>query len=277
LSLNDANSLAAAGRLLQAEDLYWQEIEAGNSEARLYLAYAFHDSGLHSLAMDHYLELEGTNYWSSAAPQLADLYLEIHHYKESRAVLAGLSPEIVAGSLEAIESVEQKTASYISEVPEIVENLLLNESQLLEHLRNNPDLKDQIQLVEIRGFLAHYATVLQSSLGSSVAMQSSELNVGGLSVSRDVRAALGSASRRWFEAAHATVNAFTLLNQLNPGDTSNFRELALSAMGQLEKKFLISGRELTEEGEDFVVHNLIWALNSIQAPAKDFYSHLLPD
>jgi hypothetical protein len=169
LSLKDANSLAAAGRLLQAEDLYWQEIEAGNSEARLQLAYAFHDSGLHSLALEHYLELEGTDLWSFAAPQVADLYLEIHRYKESRAALAGLSSEIVAGSLEVIESVEQKTASYISEVPEIVENLLLHESQLLERLSNSPKLEDQIQLVEIRGFLAHYATVLQSNLGSSVA------------------------------------------------------------------------------------------------------------
>jgi hypothetical protein len=106
-------------------------------------------------------------------------------------------------------------------------------------------------------------------------MQSIELEVGGLKTTRNLGAAIGSSSRRWFEAAHATVNAFTLLNQLNPGDTTNFRKLTLSAMEQIEKKFLISGRELTEEGEDFVVNNLIWALNSLKAPAKDFYSHLL--
>jgi hypothetical protein len=275
MSLEKADELASSGRLLEAEDIYWTEIEGGNDGARLSLAYAFHDAGLISLALDQYIALKGTPHWEAAAPQVADILLDVHKYGEARDSLHGLTGESVDTSIEAIESVETKTAGYIYEVPEIVESALLEEQKILLSLGEEPDLPAQVLLTQIRENLAHYSTVLSSTFGKSIKDQSIEIGVG-TTVSRRLSQAIGTPSRRWFEAAHAAVNTFTLLMQLSPGKPEDFEKIVLSAMSFIEKKYVISGRESSEDDEDFVINNLIWALNQLGHPAKDFYSHLLP-
>lgn len=274
MSLGKANELASSGRLLEAEEIYWTEIERGNDAARLSLAYAFHDAGLLSLALEHYGALRGTPHWEAAAPQVSDILLDVHKYEEARDALQGLSGEIVDSSIRAIESVATKTAGYINDVPGIVESALFEEQNLLLLIDANPNLPAQIQLTETRKYLAHYATVLSSSIGKKVSNQAIEIGVGP-TLSRSLSNAIGTPSRRWFDAAHAAVNAFTLLMQQNSGMSQDFEEIALSAMTFIEKKYVISGRASSENDEDFVINNLIWALNQLGHPAKDFYAHLL--
>lgn len=278
MSVEKGNELASRGQLLEAEEIYWAEIDGGDDSARLALAYAFHDVGLNSLALEHYQELRDTPHWEAAAPQISEILLDVHDYKEARNVLKGLSGQSVELSLAAIQSVEEKTSGYLNEIPGIVESALHEEQQMLQVLSDEAHLPTQIQLMQTRQYLAHYSSVLASDLASTVKEQAIEVSAAtGLSVSRKLNDALGAPSRRWFEAAHATVNAFTLLMQFHPGESDDFQKMALSAMSFIEKKYVLAGRTITEDQEDFAINNLIWALNTISHPAKDFYSHLLPD
>lgn len=278
MSVEKANKLASQGQLLEAEEIYWTEIDGGNDGARLALAYAFHDAGLHSLALEHYEELRDTPHWEAAAPQISGILLDVHEYQEARNILDGLSGESVELALAAILSVEEKTSGYVSDIPAIVEAALNEEQQMLQVLSEEADLPTQIQLMQTRQYLAHYSSVLASDLAAKVRDQAIEVGAAtGLPVSRKLVDAIGAPARRWFEAAHASVNAFTLLMELHPAESDDFQNLTLSAMSFIEKKYVQAGRALTEDQEDFAINNLIWALNTINHPAKDFYSHLLPD
>ena len=276
MSIKTANDLASQGKLLEAEDIYWQEIESGNVEARLYLAYSFHDAGLISLALDNYLELKGTEYWQSAGTQASQIMLDVHKYKEAKEFLKGIPSEETGLSLDAIKSAEEKLSGYLKDIPEIVEQQLLAEQQLLQALSAEPNLELQLELMQLRKYLAHYSTVLATEIGAAVSKQAIEVQVAnGMNVSRSLAIALGNPARRWFEAAHAAVNAFTLLQELNPNAGNDFQALTQKAMEFIEKKYVLAGREISEDDEDFAVNNLIWGLNNINSPAKDFYSHLI--
>lgn len=277
MSLEEAKRCVQQGLLLEAEDLYWTEIESGNLEARLLLAYAFHDVGLNSLALEHYRELEGTEKWADAAPQIAEILLDVHLYEQARKSVDNLANTDVAKTLAAIESVENKTASYINEIPEIVQEQLAQEAVILSAVANEPNLQMQLELVQVREYLAHYASVVSTELGEVVAHQAIAVGIGGMVVSRELSMALGTPARRWFEAAHSAVNALTLMHEQSANGNGEFTSISLRAMSSIEKKYVIAGRELTEVGEDFAINNLLWALNELNSPAKDFYAYLLPD
>jgi hypothetical protein len=277
-SIDRANQLASEGRLLDAEDLYWGEIDAGNIEARLSLAFAFHEAGVTSLALAHYSELNGTPYWESAAPQVSDIWLDVHGFREARQALKGLRGEMADGCKAAVQSVETKTAEFVNAIPQIVQGQLVEEQKLLRQLGEKTDLATQIQLVQIREYLAKYASVLASELGKPASQLGIEVESGpGVFVSRKLGDAIGGSDSRWFMAAHAAVNTFTLLFEQDSNATAEFENFALMAMAFIEKKYVVAGRKLTEIDEEFVVNNLIWALNLIDHPAKDFYAHLLPE
>ena len=160
MSISRAKELGAQGDLLGAEDLLWTEIDAGNLEAKLHLAFCFHDAGLYSLARDHYQGLAGTQFWEDAASQLSTILLEVHDYQRARESLASVDTAESQSALAAISSVEEKSAGYVEDIPKIVENLLENETTLLAKLSVSPSFDDQLALLEVREFLAHYSSVL---------------------------------------------------------------------------------------------------------------------
>lgn len=277
MGLEDAIELSSQGRLSEAESVYQDEIAAGNVQARLSLAYAFHDARLFSLALTNYLELKGTSLWEFAAPQVSDIFLIVHKYREARESVGELPTEVSAASIAAIESVERKSESYAGDIPELVQHWLSEEGRLLDLLARDVQVETQIELVSVREYLAHYSSVLNSGLMMSIAVQTIAVNVGGVRLPQMLCNAVGLPSRRWFEAAHAAVNAFTLLHHRQPHELEQFDALALKAQSFIEKKYVLSGREMTEEGEDFVVNNLTWAMEVMDLPSKDFYLNLRPE
>ena len=276
MSISRATELASQGDLLGAEDLLWTAIDAGDLEAKLQLAFCFHDAGLYSLAKVHYEGLVGTGLWDDAAPQLANLFLDVHDYQLARTTLAGVDTPESQSTQAAISSVEEKSRGYVDDIPKIVENLLENETMLLAKLAISPSFDDQITLLEVREFLAHYSSVLQNDLALTAKATSISMQVApGSAVGRATGIAVGDPARRWFEAAHAAANVVAFATQEFPDDQDLFQSLTLRGFEAIEKKYVLSGREITEVGEDFAVNNIAWALAQIDHPAKDFWSTLL--
>lgn len=277
VGLEDAIELSKQGRLSEAEDIFLDEIEAGNVQAQLSLAYAFQDASLNSLALTNFLELKGTSLWEFAAPQVSSIFLTVHKYREARESVKGLSSQARKGPIDAIAAVEEHSKSYAGDIPGLVEHWLSEEDRLLELLAQDAQAEIQIELVQVREFLAHYSTVLNSGLMTSISVQTIGVNVGGAEVPQMLQQAVGLPARRWFEAAHAAVCAFTLLyHQRHPLELEEFNALALRAQSFIEKKYVLSERELTEEDEDFVINNLTWALETMDLPSQDFYFDLMP-
>ena len=276
MSISRATELAAQGDLLGAEDLLWTEIDAGNMEAKLQLAFCFHDAELHSLAKDHYQDLAGTQFWNDAASPLASIILDVHDYQRARASLIDVDTSESQSVLVAISSVEEKSAGYVDDIPKIVENLLENETMLLAKLARSPSIDDQMALLEVREFLAHYSSVLQNDLARVASATSINVQaVPGSVVSRATGIAVGEPARRWFEAAHTAANTLALATQDFPQDRDLFESLTLRGFAAIEKKYVLSGRKITESDEDFAVNNVAWALAQLGHPAKDFWSTLL--
>lgn len=271
-----ANEHAKRGDLLTAEELYWEEIEKGNERARLHLAYSFHDSGLISLALEHYMKLQGSTLWGQASTQAASILEGVHQYAEALEVLGGISQELSAEPLLAIKSAIEKISGYVHEIPGAVTAWLREETKLLKILEEEVDLNAQIKLVEARKYLANYASVVSSSPGQVVAANSMEVEISrGLVVSRTLTEVLSSPHLRWFDAAHSAVNAFTLMSQTKKQSHEGFKALVLEAMELIEKKYVVNGRTVSQENEEYVINNLVWGLDKIGHPAKDFYTHLL--
>ena len=276
MSISRATELAAQGNILGAEDLLWTEIEAGNLEAKLHLAFCFHDAGLYSLAKDHYQGLAGTQFWNDAASPLATIYLDVHDYQLARESLAGVDTSESQSALAAISSVEEKSAGYVEDIPKIVENLLENETMLLAKLAVSPSFGDQLALLDVREFLAHYSSVLQNDLARVASATSINVQVvPGSDVSSATGIAVGEPARRWFEAAHTAANTVALATQDFPQDRDLFESLTIRGFSAIEKKYVLSGRKITESDEDFAVNNIAWALAQLGHPAKDFWATLL--
>ena len=242
MSISRATELAAQGNLLGAEDLLWTEIEAGNLEAKLHLAFCFHDAGLYSLAKDHYQGLGGTQFWNDAASPLATIYLDVHDYPLARESLAGVDTSESQSALAAISSVEEKSAGYVKDIPKIVENLLENETMLLAQLAVSPSFDDQMALLEVREFFAHYSSVLQNDLARVASATPINVHVvPGSVVSRAAGIAVGEPSRRWFEAAHTAANTVALATQDLPHDRDLFERLTLRGFEAIEKGMCSAG------------------------------------
>lgn len=273
-TLDAANELAEQGRLLEAEDLYWTAIESGVEEARVSLAFAFHDARLPSLALNLYEELVEGEFASQVIPQMAEILLDVHNYEGVREIAQDGSSDAIKGILDSLTSVEEKTASYIADVPGLVESWLIRESELQDQLALGSTFEAQSELVQVREILAHYATLLSTPIGSSSSIQqvSVPIAVGGRAVMRDCRSALGTVASRWFWAAHASVLAFTMLDETDP----EFPALVDKTCVLIEKKYVIEGRALTQgEPEEYLINNLIYGLNVLGDPRKDFYAALL--
>jgi hypothetical protein len=276
MSISRATELATQGDLLGAEDLLWKEIDAGNIEAKLQLAFCFHDAELYSLAKGHYQDLAGTQFWNDAASQLGSIYLDVHDYRGARESLAGVDTSESQSALAAISSVEEKSAGYVDDIPKIVENLLENETMLLSKLAKSPAIDDQLALLDVREFLAHYASVLRNDLARAASATTVNVQiVPGSVVSRAAGIAVGEPARRWFEAAHTAANTVALATQDFPQDRGLFESLTLRGFSAIEKKYVLNGRRITETDEDFAVNNIAWALAQLGHPAKDFWSSLL--
>lgn len=276
MSISRATELAVQGDLLGAEDLLWTEIDAGNLEAKLQLAFCFHDAGLYSLAKDHYQNLAGTPLWHDAASPLATILLDVHSYHLARTTLSGVDTSESQSALAAISSVEEKSSGYVDDIPKIVENLLENETMLLAKLAVSPSFDDQLALLDVREFLAHYSSVLQNDLARVASATSINVQVDpGSVVSRATGIAVGEPARRWFEAAHTAANSVALATQEFPQDRDLFENLTLRGFAAIEKKYVLSGRKITESDEDFAVNNIAWALAQLGHPAKDFWATLL--
>ena len=277
MSLEKAIELSNEGRLSEAEEVYWSEIDAGNSEAQLHMARAFMEAGLKSLALTNYLELKGTPHWELAALQVCNILLGVHKYLEAREALKGLRGELKKQQVSAIEAMEKYTKSYAGDIPELVEHWLLEEDRLLELQAQNFKLETQLELVQAREYLAHYSTVLNSGVMTSVAVTSIVVNAGGAGLPQTLGQAVGSPAWRWFSAAHAASIAFTVLHERQPLEVEEFNKLVLRAQSFIENKYVLSELEVTEDGDELnLLNNLTWALRKMGSPSKEFYLHLFP-
>jgi hypothetical protein len=235
--------------------------------AREILGHSFMGLGMWRPALDEYEEFQKTALSPVVANSIAEIYLEIHKYSSARNALIALDPNDAAYT-SAIESVVEKTKGYINDVPGIVEGWLVEESKLEEQLQENFDFEKQFELITVRKYLAHYASVLESDLGVLARQTSITVFNGGMGFPRTVSVALGTAYYRWFLSAHANVFALALLSQAGQEESEVFGDLTRNAFQSIQKKYLHGEAALTEgEAEEVLLNNLLYSMNVSNHPA----------